>query len=106
MVDSESDFNSRIINKSQCFACKLFSAPLFYIVGSYLAHKNYNIYKIERYSLSRLDKFGFVFVPSVLFVGGTINLYQAWGILHKYKEEKEIMGLLMELGMPDDLTAD
>lgn len=54
--------------------------------------------------MKRIDKYGLVFAPTLLFVGGTINLYQAWGIFSNYRQEREILALLTEIGLPQDLT--
>lgn len=50
--------------------------------------------------MKRIDKYGLVFAPTLLFVGGTINLYQAWGIFSNYRQEREILALLTEIGLP------
>ena len=78
MSAKNSEIGSKvIISQDQCFGCKVFSVPLFYLTGFYFAHKNLNIWRTERALLKRLDRVGLVFIPLSLILGGTLNLYQA-----------------------------
>ncbi len=91
--------DSKIINKSECFACKLFSVPLFYAFATYHMHKSFQFYKTERHNMKWLDKVGVVFVPCLLIVGGSVNMYHAWRIFQGYREDKELLGVLQSEGV-------
>lgn len=92
--DNNKALDSKIINKTECFACKLFSVPLFYLFASYHIHKSWVFYNTERHLMKGLDKVGVVFVPCLLLLGGTINLKHAWNIFQGYKADKELLGVL------------
>lgn len=76
MATKNSEIGSKvIISQDQCFGCKVFSVPVFYLTGFYFALKNLNVWKAERALLTRLDRVGLVLIPLSLIVGGTVNLY-------------------------------
>lgn len=49
--------------------------------------------------LKRLDKFGLIFVPSIMMIGGTVNLYMAYNIFSGYQEDKELINVLINGGV-------
>jgi len=87
------------LNSKDCFACKLFSAPLFYLVGAHLSYRNVHMMKTT--SVTRLDKFGLVLIPAVLFSAGSYNLYAAYGMLNTFKQERELTMILEQEGVFD-----
>ena len=90
-------FDQAIINKDQCFACKIFSVPLFYIFSLYFSLKNYRIYRSGQ--AKWFEVAGLALVPSLMFAGGTINMYLALGIFNTYQQDKEIIAVLEAEGI-------
>ena len=86
--DVESLSNYKVISKDQCFGCKLLSTPLFYVFTIYFSYKNFHTYQSERLKISRFDKFGLCLVPALMFLGGTVNLYQAYNIITVYQQDR------------------
>ena len=79
-----------MISFEDCVGCKLVSVPLFYLIGMHMAIRNYTLYRDYTAkglgkAVSLADKMGMVVVPMICFVGGTLNLYLAMGILKTYK---------------------
>ena len=90
-------FDQAIINKDQCFACKIFSVPLFYIFSLFFSLKNYRIYRSGQ--AKWFEVAGLALVPSLMFVGGTVNMYLAMGIFNTYQQDKEIITILEAEGI-------
>ena len=65
------------------------------------------MYQAEKHLLKRVDKIGLAFVPGLMFVGGTVNLYLALRIFQQYQKDKEIVNVLSEYGVfVDSRTGD
>ena len=100
--DVESLTSYKQISKDQCFGCKLLSTPLFYVFTIYFSYKNFRTLQSERLTISRLDKFGLCLVPTLMFLGGTVNLYQAYNIFTVYQQEKKLLRVLQCQGIDVD----
>ena len=65
-----------------CFACKLFSAPILFLAGTYMALKNISI--VREIGPPILLKATFIGVPFLLYMGAGVNMYQAYNTLKDY----------------------
>jgi hypothetical protein len=73
----------------------LFSAPLFFGFAAFFSHKNFLIWR----ETPPIGKVFLVLVPSVLYLGGLVNIYQANNIFKVYQSEKELWKLLDKEGV-------
>ena len=83
-----------MINKDKCVACKLFSAPLLMIIGTYFGHKNYFIW----HETPRMGRYFLVLIPAVLYIGGLANMVIAYRLFTNYKKEEELFNVLKNEG--------
>ena len=88
-AETESHSFRSYISFKDCVGCKLFSTPILYLFGLHIALKNYNLFR--QYTgakvgkpVSKFDILGLFVVPLFCFVGGSVNLYLAAGILKNY----------------------
>ena len=89
----------KIVEGKECLACKIFTVPLFYLFSGYFGLKNYRVFHEDRLintkvqsvnvkvpRLTKIDKFGLVMVPFVMFTGGTFNIVRAFLMLRTFRE--------------------
>ena len=62
---------SIFLSKDKCLACKLFSAPLFFLFGAFFSYKNQRYYK----DAPRAMKVTLITIPLLLYAGGLVNTY-------------------------------
>jgi hypothetical protein len=77
----------KVISKSECFGCKLFSVPLFYTFAAYMGNKNLQHvmgFKQTGGKASLVEMAVLAVFPVILFAGGSVNLYGSFRIFSAY----------------------
>ncbi len=69
-------YQDGFISKDKCLACKLFSAPLFFLFGAFFSIKNYRLWP----EYPKLGRLFLVSIPFAFYLGGLVNTYQAYNI--------------------------
>lgn len=86
------------ISKDKCLACKLFSAPLFFLFGAFYSNKNFKYHLNNGPSPLPMKAF-LIAIPLVLYTGGLVNTYQAYYIFKDYRQQEELWAMMDKEGV-------
>lgn len=84
------------ISKDKCLACKLVTAPIFFGFGVLFTYKNYYLWTS---STPKIGKLFLVLMPTALYAGGAVAMYQALNIFKDYRYGKDIWNMLQNEGI-------